>query len=486
MRYAIAVILLVAGLGWNGMSAAQDYLDIVDEYVVIAGETIIRLVRCPEGYVPLYVLTPSEDPGGTQIRQQYVDRDGLPAVYNAVNDAGGYLVTITKDGSGSDSNFDPLILRCVKASIAGIAPLPPEVTVAPQQTSVIFSTCPPPDVALGFATNVDGVDLQERFRVYLYGTSPNLVPLNNMPDGTHPAPTQTGIGVRNNTAAPLVLRVATICATLTDAQTLIVSSPVVAGQSHAVFAPVPDGQVLVGNSFTVSGSARNNLRIWDHTGLVSSQGYTVPVTWVPKGVYLEGNGTPPSSSAKQQVVGRAVIGSLVVPSTTPVPPPAIVPVVEFYHAGLDHYFITANPKEIADLDAGVHAGWQRTGEAFNAYGVGSSGRTGRRPVCRAYGNPAAGLDSHFYSASPQECSATLENFGDDWLLEASEVFELELPDTTTGACPADRVPVYRLWNNRADSSHRFVKSLSLRAQMIARGFVSEGYGANGVVFCALV
>ena len=185
------------------------------------------------------------------------------------------------------------------------------------------------------------------------------------------------------------------------------------------------------------------------------------------------------------MVGRAVIATLLVPSTTPVPPPAIVPIVEFYHAGLDHYFITSIPKEIADLDGGVHVGWQRTGESFSAYGVGSSGRTGRRPVCRAYGNPAAGLDSHFYSASPQECAATLLNFGEDWLPEAAEVFQMELPDTTTGACAADRIPIYRLWNNRRDSSHRFVKSLALRTQMIARGFISEGYGPNGVVFCAL-
>ena len=38
------------------------------------------------------------------------------------------------------------------------------------------------------------------------------------------------------------------------------------------------------------------------------------------------------------------------------------------------------------------------------------------PVCRFYGNPARGLDSHFYSASPDECAAVQQRFPDDWLL----------------------------------------------------------------------
>ena len=70
--------------------------------------------------------------------------------------------------------------------------------------------------------------------------------------------------------------------------------------------------------------------------------------------------------------------------------------VEFYHQGLDHYFITGNAQEINDLDAGVHKGWVRTGQTFKGYAIGSNGRTGRRPVCRAYGNPASGLDSQCY------------------------------------------------------------------------------------------
>ena len=57
----------------------------------------------------------------------------------------------------------------------------------------------------------------------------------------------------------------------------------------------------------------------------------------------------------------------------------------------------------------MHAGWVRTGQSLKGYAIGSTGSTGRRPVCRAYGNPAVGLDSHFYSASPDECIATLQN-----------------------------------------------------------------------------
>ena len=104
---------------------------------------------------------------------------------------------------------------------------------------------------------------------------------------------------------------------------------------------------------------------------------------------------------------RAYAAVLAVPKASAAP--TTVTIVEFYNAALDHYFITANPQEMADLDNGVHVGWARTGQSFNGYGIGSTGDTDRRPVCRAYGSPAAGLDSHFYSASPDECLATLQN-----------------------------------------------------------------------------
>lgn len=155
------------------------------------------------------------------------------------------------------------------------------------------------------------------------------------------------------------------------------------------------------------------------------------------------------------------------------------PVVEFYNAAQDHYFITASPAEIADLDNGIHAGWQRTGFGFNAFVAQSSGTS---PVCRFYIPPAYG-DSHFYSASTAECAQTLAKFP-YFDYESPSVFYIALPDTTTGACPAATIPVYRVWDNRADSNHRYTTSLTIRIRMQAIGWIAEGYGPDQVIMCA--
>jgi len=62
---------------------------------------------------------------------------------------------------------------------------------------------------------------------------------------------------------------------------------------------------------------------------------------------------------------------------------------------------------------------------------------------------------------------------------------MDLPDPATGACPSGDVPVYRVWNQRFDSNHRYTTSTAIRDQMIARGGVAEGYGPNAVALCAL-
>jgi len=156
-----------------------------------------------------------------------------------------------------------------------------------------------------------------------------------------------------------------------------------------------------------------------------------------------------------------------------------VAVVEFYNVARDHYFMTASSTEIADLDGGVHAGWVRTGLSFKAYGGSTAGAN---PVCRFYLPPAFG-DSHFYSASPAECAQVAAKFP-GFVYETPATFYVGLPDAATGACPAGWTPVYRVWDNRADTNHRYTTSATVRQQMLGQGWVGEGYGPLQVGMCA--
>jgi serine protease len=154
-------------------------------------------------------------------------------------------------------------------------------------------------------------------------------------------------------------------------------------------------------------------------------------------------------------------------------------VVEYYWATRDHYFISAAPAEIAALDAAPPGGWTRTGLGFHGY---LAPQAGASPVCRFYLPPVAG-DSHFYSASPAECAAVAVKFP-TFVYEAPNVFYIPLPDAITGACPAGTIPVYRLWNNRVDGNHRYTTDPAVKAQMLARGYVPEGYGPDSVIMCS--
>ncbi|HET8875982.1 MAG TPA: SMP-30/gluconolactonase/LRE family protein [Casimicrobiaceae bacterium] len=217
--------------------------------------------------------------------------------------------------------------------------------------------------------------------------------------------------------------------------------------------------------------------------------FGVSVTPDGSRVYVANNGESTVSvvdTRSNQVVetihianGVIAFGNFIGPELSP----QTSPVVEFHNAALDHYFITQAADEIAGLDGSVHPGWARTGQTFLAWLPGrSSGNA--KPVCRYYGLPSAGLDSHFYSASVAECVAVAERFGSAWTKEADDVFEIGLPDATSGACSDGATPVYRLWNGRADSNHRYTTDAASRQHMIDLGWVPEGYGPLGVVMCA--
>jgi uncharacterized protein (DUF1800 family) len=150
-------------------------------------------------------------------------------------------------------------------------------------------------------------------------------------------------------------------------------------------------------------------------------------------------------------------------------------VVEFRHAGLDRYFLTANAAEIAQLDSGAIAGWTRSGVSFHAWNA-ADDQPGTRPVCRFYGKPGVGPDSHFYTADPAECAALKANPA--WIDEGV-AFHVEAP--VANACGGDTQPVWRLYRTAASieaANHRWLPDLTLAAR--------SGNGAvlEGVVMCA--
>ena len=156
---------------------------------------------------------------------------------------------------------------------------------------------------------------------------------------------------------------------------------------------------------------------------------------------------------------------------------ASMPVVEYYNTGLQHYFITAGAAEMAMIEAGgAGPGWQRTGYGFRAYLPENGVAIGALPVCRFYGTPGRGPNSHFYTVNAAECAAVKKDPG--WALEGT-AFYLFAP--VNGQCEAGEQAVYRVYNNRFaqnDSNHRYTTDPNLYAQMQAQGWLAEG-----VAFC---
>lgn len=168
-------------------------------------------------------------------------------------------------------------------------------------------------------------------------------------------------------------------------------------------------------------------------------------------------------------------------ATLPVIP---VTAVEYFNATLVHYFISDLAPDIAALDAARIAGWARTGQSFKVWPI-SMGFL--HNVCRYYIPPAHG-DSHFFSASAAECATIAAQIGinpnySGYVLETADAFSVALPDAN-GVCAYNWLPVYRLWNHRADSNHRYTIDPLVKAQMQARGYVAEGYGPNAVAMCS--
>jgi serine protease len=200
------------------------------------------------------------------------------------------------------------------------------------------------------------------------------------------------------------------------------------------------------------------------------------------------NFPPGSACTTAGVCGAGMLDAgAAVGSTLPLgpSPPNTYRVVEYYRADLDHYFITADPAEAHFIDTFLGGLFQRTGLYFYAYLNSDVAPPDAKPVCRFYASAAVQINSHYYSASFDECISVLLNWPDIWELETATAFYIQVPDSD-GNCPAKTLPVYRFFNNRRDANHRYTVDLSVRREMQNRAWVAEGAGPNSIAFCSAI
>jgi uncharacterized protein (DUF1800 family) len=182
----------------------------------------------------------------------------------------------------------------------------------------------------------------------------------------------------------------------------------------------------------------------------------------------------PPYGRKKLAFATAAISALFAQGAAAIEPTANV--IEYYNASLNHFFITAYHDEAAMLDQGLAIkGWIRTGVTWSAWATAADSATAV-PVCRFFGTPGKGPNSHFYTADANECAVVNQNPG--WTFEAI-AFYIGVPQA--GACRAGTTPVYRSFYPGADvsqSNHRFLPDLTMFEHMTGSSVL------EGLVMCS--
>ena len=171
--------------------------------------------------------------------------------------------------------------------------------------------------------------------------------------------------------------------------------------------------------------------------------------------------------------GRAALAALVCWGATARAVEPTATAVEYYNAGLGHYFITTDAAEMRTVEA---QGWTRSGGEFGVFAR-ASDAPGLAPVCRFVHVPAVTRHAHFYSADPTECEALKSRSGLRY-----EGIAFYAPLAAAGQCAAGTTPVYR---STLDDIHRndFNQRLTVDATVFAKS-AAAGRSADGVLLCA--
>ncbi len=257
------------------------------------------------------------------------------------------------------------------------------------------------------------------------------------------------------------------------------SNPQTITLSNTGAAPLQLSAISVSNTeFAVTGGTCTPT-----TTLAVSANCMIDLTFTPAAVGVRSatltiNHNATVSSSTVSLAGTGV---------TPTQPPATTPVIEYYYAALDYYFITSRGNDIALLD--TLAAWQRTGKSFKVY-VGA--QPGSSAINRYYFDQVAvknSRGSHFYTLvqAEKDLLASLNpsnsqaprlpyNEGVDSFAFAPVV------EGVGGSCAAGLTAVYRIFRGQSkfpdNPNHRFTTDSA-----IYNAFVALGWDGEGVKFC---
>ena len=164
-----------------------------------------------------------------------------------------------------------------------------------------------------------------------------------------------------------------------------------------------------------------------------------------------------------------------------------VTLTEYYHTGLDYYFLTGRDGDKAALDA--VAAFARTGREIKMYRVAN---VDTLPLERHFFAKVAkggSRGSHFFTVQPDDQIALASLNPTNAPLDAKPFLEgiegYAIPKTAAGICPSDTIPIYRAFKGPPrfvdDGNHRFSTSLTQHLDMVNR----LGWTDEGIAFCGL-
>ncbi|MBI3147628.1 MAG: hypothetical protein HYZ17_03860 [Betaproteobacteria bacterium] len=160
-----------------------------------------------------------------------------------------------------------------------------------------------------------------------------------------------------------------------------------------------------------------------------------------------------------------------------------VQVVEFLDRATLHYFMTADPAEIAMLESGaVGRDWVRTGFSFNAFKSAETAPATALPVCRFRGRPGVGPSSHLFGLSTEECALARSDIG--WIDEGTPFYMVK---ATWSNCPtyAAGKKTFRVW--RAYNNKFAANDANFRHTIATDSYFDmqrHGWAMQGVAMCA--